>query len=73
MEKGRAFEIYKIFQFMFPEIGEKTKTYGPFDRNSIKINMTDKKVYIFVYFNERDWGLRTYKNYMDSFKMVNKA
>ena len=66
MEKGRTFNLYHVFIDMFPVMAERIKSYGPFDRDSIKINTKDRKVYIFSYFNERDWGLQTYKNYIDS-------
>ena len=45
---------------------ERIRIWGPFEKDSLRIITTDDKYYIFNYSNNKDWGLQTYKNYIDS-------
>ena len=66
VQSSRLKEQLKIFEGLFPVIYRKIKIYGPFDKRSIKIETTDRHNYIFTYNGENDWGLQTYKNYIES-------
>lgn len=71
--RSRTKQLYGIFQEMFPSIAEKIRIYGPFDKDSLKVETTDKKFYVFNYNNDRDWGLQTYKNYIECRRIFPKV
>lgn len=61
----RTLELVKIFKLLFPSMSDNIRLYGPFDKDALKIETKDKKFYVFNYRNNKDWGLQTYKNYID--------
>lgn len=63
---GKCRDLYEKFKEMFPGFVGDVKLFGPFDRQTIKIELKDKNVLIFNYNGAADWGLQTYKNYLDS-------
>lgn len=65
---ARCKELYNTFLLYLPCFEESVARYGPFDRSSIKIEMKNKETYIFNYVDARNWGIQTYKNYIESNK-----
>lgn len=62
----RTKELLRVFLDLFPYMENEIRIYGPFDREALKIETKDKKFYVFTYRNNKDWGLQTYKNYIES-------
>ena len=60
--------LFDLFKEKFPSMGDKIKFYGPMDRCAVKLETYDRKIYIFTFIDDNDWGLQTYKNYIDTFK-----
>ena len=60
--------IYSKFMFHFPHYTLSNPKFKVCDKNSICIQQTDGKEFIFTYFNDNDWSFRTNTNYMRGMK-----
>ncbi len=65
---GSRIAEFKIFCTMFPDMGNRVKLYSQMDKRSLKIELTNGRIYVFTYFDEKNWCLQTYKNYIESSK-----
>lgn len=71
--RERSKYLLGLFKEMFPMMEDKIRLWGPFDKDAIKIETTDKKFYVFTYYNDKDWGFQTYKNYIDCRRILPKS
>ncbi len=58
--------LYDLFVPMFPQYEGMVRLYGPYDRQSIKLDFYDHRSYIFNYVDDRNWGFQTFKNHLEA-------
>lgn len=66
-------DLYSQFIRMFPSFEFVIDKYGPFDKNTLKLDTKDKKCYVFTYNSEKDWAFRTMRYYMQEERGTEKA
>lgn len=71
--RAKSKQLIGMFRELFPQFQDEIKLWGPFDKDAIKIETKNKSFYVFTYYNPHDWGLQTYKNYIDCRRMIPKA
>lgn len=58
--------IYNMFCKMFPQYVDLIKSYGMFDRHTIKLDTYESKSFIFSFTNDQNWSFQTHKNFIES-------
>lgn len=65
-DSGKCKELYATFCFLFPQMVDEIKYYGPYDRRSLRLTAYNGINYIFEYIGSNDWGLQTERRYTHS-------
>lgn len=66
-------QLYEIFKLKFPQMIDDIRLWGPFDKDALKVETKDHGYYVFTYYSTKDWGLQTYKNYIDSRRITPRS
>ena len=66
-------EVYKQFELHCPDYaGEKVDVWFLNGKNSIRVRLKDKRVFVFTYNSPSDWKFETVDSFLKSMKGKNK-
>ena len=55
--------LLENFKRLFPNLANDIASWGVGDDNAIRMNMEDKRMFVFTYISDNEWTLETLKAY----------